>query len=179
MKGEKMSYSDYLYIFDWNGEWDKTVEAIKKTCDKMSYMDFKFVGGNYWDENAKGSDDGKHISKFIQDSFISNYDKEDNCFLCFCNHDGIDDNNVYGVFEVFTRILTKENPLTVLHKTEIKGLSDYLHRDGCSYKLENDEEDEFKITELLERSQINLLKSEIKEREDKIKEIKSSQSNKL
>jgi len=111
-----MSYSTFMYVYDWRKNKDFKTKLNEAVKIYNLGVDEKFVNGGYWDEDKKET-----IADFIKNSLLSSIkDYCEESAFCFCNHDGINDEEVKKLFIIFSKILS-----SLCHNVLISLRSDY------------------------------------------------------
>ena len=123
-----MSYSTYMYIYEWQRvkDFTKLIDQARDVLEKGVPYD---LNGEYWDSSKEESESfGDFMIKQIKSSIQQ--DKDRALFL-FCNHDGTTDEEVFRLFIMFGKIISK-----LCYGTLTKITSDI--REGKCYLIDGD-----------------------------------------
>jgi len=164
-----MSYSEYINVYKVSRDID--FKEISNVC-KLLYKP-KLVDGGYWDDNK---DVFEYLRKQLTDSQYKLMDKESYIFH-FCNHDGLNDEEIYKCHRIFTKVINALTCALVSHYSSYADNEKIIYdEDNIEYSVKGVKsyEDEFyELKKFIEKE--NLLK-ELDKSKDKtsIDDIKKS-----
>jgi len=120
-----MSYSEYINIYKVSRDID--FKEISMVC-KLLYKP-KLIDGGYWDDKK---DVFEYLMEQLSNSQYKLINKESYIFH-FCNHDGINDEEIYKCHKIFTKVVNALTGALISH------YSDYADNERIIYDEDNNQ----------------------------------------